>query len=128
MFRTHGRPDLLREDEAIDDLGARIRAVRRVAIRCVVAISLITSAVVAYVAGTFGTHELGLAITGKAIGLLAGSALFGTLFGGQAIAARLTLYWAEGAARARARESRCDEEALVEAVRLLAGGTGKVDR
>ncbi len=122
MFRTHGRPDIAREDHAIDELAARVRRVRRVALWGVVTASLAAMSGVLYLAATAGTSELGLVLTGKATGALAAGALLGTLFGGHALAAQVTLHWAERAARALGRERRCDEEPLVEAARLLAGG------
>jgi autotransporter translocation and assembly factor TamB len=122
MFRTHGRPDLLREEEAIDELGARVRRVRRAALYGVIGFSLLMAAFVAWVAAEYGSHTLGAAITGKAIGMLTVGALFGTMFGGQALAAQLVLRWAESLARATARDRRCDEEPLLDAARLFSGG------
>jgi hypothetical protein len=122
MFRTHGRPDLQREDEAIDELGVRIRRVRRVLLALVVGLSLVASLFTAWAAATFGNTDLGAAITGKALGLLAAGALFGTMFGGHAVTSRLTVAWAERAARGLARARRCEEGPLVDAARLIAGG------
>jgi hypothetical protein len=61
-------------------------------------LSLLTACVVVWVAAEYGSQALGLALTGKAIGTLAAGALFGTMFGGHAVAAYLTLRWADVAA------------------------------
>jgi hypothetical protein len=122
MFRTYGRPDVQREDQLIDQIGARVRKVRRATLVGVVALSLAVACVVVWVAAAYAAPELGGPITGTAIGALGGGALLGTMFKGHALAARLTVLWAERLARTLATERHCEEEPLVEAARLLAGG------
>jgi hypothetical protein len=124
MFRTHGRLDLLREDEAIDELALRVRRVRTVALRGVVALALVSAAWVAWIAASGGLVA-GAVVTGKAIGVLSGSAFVGVLYGGHVVALQITRAWAERLARAMARVRRCDEEPLVEAARLFSGGSSR---
>ena len=123
MFREHGRPDLLREDAAIAELGARISSRRRAALAFVlVAASAGASASCASLV-EMDTGRLGPGITGRAIGFLVAIAFISTATVGHAISTRVVLLWSVRAARALASERRCDEEPLVDAARLFSGGS-----